>query len=251
MREIRGDWRDLFLTFRMALDLRKLPLPRRHGPQRGRHRPDPGRGPLLLAEGRTSPASSTRSAPGAWTGPVPSSGASESLFQRSAPPCTPAGRPAPRTRPDQVRASCPLELPPRLPHGPLPAPSPLPPDPRRHGRPGLGPPLVVAVWSFFGGAVTRIAAVSWPGRAHRVLEATRFARARYGSYLWSPLSVLAAAGLLRGLHPGRWLALQGHLGLRPREAPDGPRSSGPCSAGSSSCFWPSGGSSARGSSSRP
>ena len=26
MREIRGDWRDLFLTFRMALDLRKLSL---------------------------------------------------------------------------------------------------------------------------------------------------------------------------------------------------------------------------------
>ncbi len=53
---------------------------------------------------------------------------------------------------------------------------------------------LLAVWSFFGGAITRIAAVEL-ARDERIEfnEAARFASARYGSYLWSPLSVVVAA----------------------------------------------------------
>lgn len=184
MREIRGDWRDLFHTFRIALDLRKLSLAfvgsvlslvgialvltvamaaahSRNG--------TPGLG-KDLREGRWGVA---RERVQSFAG---------TLFQAPAPEQAEAAGCA-RCCPALSKAwnACPLS---RLCR------------PTKAGCLALclcGAWMMI-VWSFFGGAITRIAAVEL-ARDERIPfgEATRFARSRYFSYLGSPLSVIAAA----------------------------------------------------------
>lgn len=203
MREIRGDWRDIFHTFRMALDLRKLSLA-----FVGSVFSFLGIGFILLAallayhhkagrqglwneirEGRWDVVSrrvSTFADQAFARAEAPGRAACTACRAGSAWTCPVGGKACASCRPSRILAMVTPSGLARLLH--------LPSD-----RGGLVLYLLCGlwllfVWAFFGGAITRIAAVEL-AKDERIAfsEATRFAWARRWSYLWSPLSVGAAA----------------------------------------------------------
>ena len=210
MREVRGDWRDLFNCFRMALDLRKLSLglvgmalsglwiflvlagglfAYERSTQEGAH-------PLMqaLSEGRLDLVHERIHAFAGAVFPAPR----RNLEDRRAEARLQAE--TRRLENEESGVSCPAGCD----EGCCPIAN-CPVLGRIASRIGMPTPLgaliyglcgfsLLAIWSFFGGAITRIAAVEL-ARDERIElgEATRFANARYGSYLWSPLSVIVAA----------------------------------------------------------
>ncbi len=63
------------------------------------------------------------------------------------------------------------------------------------GAAGLA--LTLFIWSFFGGAIARIAALDFAkGKRLEIGEATEFSARKFGSFFWSPVVPLAAAGVL-------------------------------------------------------
>ncbi len=194
MREIRGDWRDIFHTFRIALDLRKLSLS-----LVGMALSVLGIGVILfvslLSYQRRDGVLWTSVKSGQWVQARQSLTIhAEYLFTpRGAATCGPEAC-CPDSRMSRALAHCPIS---------------------RLGRPtpagwvacSLAALWLLFVWSFFGGAISRIAAVEI-ARDERIpfQEATRFARSRYLSCLWAPLSVGAAALLFAAcIASGGWL----------------------------------------------
>jgi hypothetical protein len=56
--------------------------------------------------------------------------------------------------------------------------------------------LTLFIWSFFGGAIARIAALDFAkGKRPEIGEATEFAARKFGSFFWSPLVPLVFAGV--------------------------------------------------------
>ncbi|OWK47047.1 hypothetical protein [Fimbriiglobus ruber] len=69
----------------------------------------------------------------------------------------------------------------------------------------------VAVWAFFGGIITRIAAVQFAGKERTTLpQAARFVASRYSSYALSPLIPLGVVAVIVAV-----MAVYGFLGLIP------------------------------------
>jgi hypothetical protein len=179
MRDVHGDWRDLFNAFRMALDLRKISLAFVGAVLSGvgiflvltlaflayQHKQGNDSGLWQACrEGRWDRVSRDVQAFSRYTFARPEA----SAF------CCRSGH---KARPSQIRRCLSL---PASKAGKL-----------LYGLSGM---WLLAVWSFFGGAITRIAAVEL-AKDERIEfgEATRFASVHRGSYLWAPLSVAAAA----------------------------------------------------------
>ena len=181
MRDVHGDWRDLFNCFRMALDLRKISLAFVGAVLSGvgialvltlaflAYQHKQGKGSLWgeMREGRWDRVSQDVQAFSHYTFARPAPSASSCLS------CGPghAMRPCPIRRCLSLPASRAGKL--------------------LYGLCGM---WLLAVWSFYGGAITRIAAVEM-AKDERIEfgEATRFAAAHRWSYFWAPLSVAAAA----------------------------------------------------------
>ncbi len=181
MRDVHGDWRDLFSAFRMALDLRKISLAFVGAVLSGAgialvltlaflaYQHKEGRHTLWQAcrEGRWDRVSQQVQVFSHYT------------FARAEPSASCCPRIWRKAGPCPIRRC--LSLP-----------------ASKAGKVlyGLCGMWLLAVWSFFGGAITRIAAVEL-AKDERIEfgEATRFAAAHRWSYFWAPLSVAAAAAV--------------------------------------------------------
>ncbi|MCI0342581.1 MAG: hypothetical protein L0216_15800 [Planctomycetales bacterium] len=212
MRELRGDYRDLFLGFRVALDPRKMLLGLAGllfsllgvgailgiGASSGMDGPERDGFTTALQEGRL---------PDAWAF------AARGLDRTFSVPEEHAKRPPPRLV--HVKGKGPVRV------APAPRPRPVPdrssllsawdrfcegvlprlfPIHRGEHWNAIAALLCVAlffwlvlIWSFFGGAICRIAAVE-VAKDERIStrEALQFARQKYSSFFWSPVSVFIA-----------------------------------------------------------